>query len=105
MSDEDEWTDLTLTDSLLGLWGKIAVLTEDANQLRKWGVQTHTLAEWAVIIAEEEGELQKEMCEAHFRPAEADYSALRAEAIQVATLALKIARMANARDGERPIHG
>jgi hypothetical protein len=86
------WTDRGLTDSLIGMWGQIAVLAEDARQQLKWGLQTHSPAEWAVIIAEEEGELQKELCEAHF--GRGNLKNLRAEAIQTATLALKIAKMA-----------
>jgi hypothetical protein len=70
---------------------------EDFSQHRKWGVQTHTPAEWSVILGEEEGELAKELCEAHFHhgyPSLDRARRIRDEAVQVATLALKIARMA-----------
>jgi len=68
-----------------------AVRMENERQLGKWGLQTHSPAEWSAIIAEEEGELAKELCEANWRTP--DRVAIRAEAIQVATLALKIAEM------------
>ena len=71
------------------------ILMEDRLQIEKWGVQTHTPAEWGLIYAEELGELCKELCRAHF-DSSVDGRAIRKEAIQAATLALKIAEMAEA---------
>ena len=80
---------------------------ENYDQLRKWGRQEHTVAEWAVILSEEVGELMKELCEEQFRvglnlsddycPEADDYlrhENIQSEAIQVITLAAKIFRMA-----------
>lgn len=71
------------------------VESENARQLRKWGIQTHSPAEWALILAEEEGELARQILGLQFG---GDHYTgtfdLQAEAIQVATLALKIAKMA-----------
>jgi hypothetical protein len=74
------------------------VVAESDRQVAKFGVQRHTPAEWGLIIAEELGELGKELCRAHFDSAP-NPSNLRREAIQVATLALKIAEMASANGG------
>lgn len=68
------------------------VAEESARQVKKWGVQTHTPAEWFLILGEEFGELGQDVCRAHF-DGETRQN-LRREAIQVATLALKIAEMA-----------
>lgn len=89
----------------------VAVAHESMSQILRWGVQEHTVAEWAVILAEEAGELQKEMCEFHFAlklpetRAKADKLLgirlrLYREAIQEATLALKVAEMLGEPDGE-----
>jgi hypothetical protein len=72
---------------------------ESLRQIRKWGVQTHTLAEWALIAGEEFGEAMKEACDLHF-----GYSfdssgsvharvRLRKELLQTVTLLLKMAEM------------
>lgn len=90
MGDE-RWTDKGLA-RLPALSG--AVILEHRRQVSLWGVQTHSPAEWALIFGEEAGELLKEMCEVHFRPSEEARARVRAEAIQAATLALKIAEMA-----------
>lgn len=66
---------------------------ENQRQVEKWGIQTHTPAEWGLIYTEELGELCKELCRAHF-DSSVDVQAIRKEAIQAATLALKIAEMA-----------
>lgn len=65
---------------------------ESFRQIEIWGVQQHTPFEWLTYTAEELGELAKAISEHVYRGAEAvDISK---EAIQVATLALKIAKMA-----------
>lgn len=66
---------------------------ENRRQLEKWGAQTHTPAEWFLIMVEELGELGKEVCSAHF-DSSMNVPAIRREAIQFATVALKIAEMA-----------
>lgn len=64
-----------------------AVTEESKRQLTKWGIQTHTLDRWNTIISEEYGELSTAILEYDLR-------AIYDEAIQVATLSLKIAEMA-----------
>lgn len=67
------------------------ITTEHFSQIRKWGVQTHSAFEWFTYTAEELGSLAKAIGEYEYRngPKERIIS----EAIQVATLALKIAEM------------
>jgi len=91
-------TDLQLKDSWV--WEEVAC--ENRRQINKWGVQSHNIAEWHLIIAEEFGELSKEMLAEHFEGDSynpSDRIALRSrlenEAIQLATLAMKIAEMAH----------
>lgn len=90
MTDK-EWTDrqLATLPVLVDL-----VKRERDRQHGKWGTQTHSPAEWALILQEEEGELARELLGLHFN---GDHYTgpenLEAEAIQVATLALKIAEM------------
>jgi hypothetical protein len=69
----------------------LLVLAESDAQVAKWGLQNHRPCDWTAILAEEFGELAKELLEYHFGGG--DGSKIRAEAIQVATLALKIAEM------------
>ncbi len=66
------------------------VLVENDRQLDKWGVQHHTPFEWLTYAAEL-GELAKAISEHEYR--EGDWRDVVDEAIQVATLALKIAEM------------
>lgn len=68
-----------------------AVGRENARQLQKWGVQKHNLFVWGNFAAEEMGELHKAIAEHHFRNGEAEE--IYKEAIQTATLCLKIAEM------------
>ena len=78
---------------------------EHRRQTDKWGVQTHTVAEWALILAEEEGELAREMLGLHFDGNHfTGYANLRLEAFQVATLALRIAEMARRAENELVTH-
>jgi len=62
---------------------------ESDDQLRKWGIQEHTVFEWLAFLTEEVGELAQSIADTHFR--DGDWMDARDEAIQVATLALKIA--------------
>jgi len=67
---------------------------ENNRQLAKWGIQTHSAFEWLTYTAEELGELAKAIAEHEYRDGEKEEVVL--EAIQVATLALKIAEMYSA---------
>jgi hypothetical protein len=69
----------------------LKVHEENKRQVEKWGVQRHTSFEWLTYTAEELGSLAKAIGEYEHRggPAERVVD----EAIQVATLALKIAEM------------
>lgn len=67
------------------------ILEENRSQLQKWGVQTHTPAEWMLYTTEELGELARAISEYEYR--QGDKENVINEAIQVATLALKIAEM------------
>ena len=64
---------------------------ENLRQISKWGIQEHTAFEWMTITAEEFGSLAKAINEHHCR--KGPKGKVVAEAIQVATLALKIAEM------------
>lgn len=68
-----------------------SIKLEHKSQLSKWGVQTHTLFEWLGYITEELGSLSKAISEYEYRNGR--YDEIYKEAIQVATLALKIAEM------------
>ena len=84
----NEYTDKTLLDGF-GLWELIS--EENRRQLRKWGVQTHSAFEWLTYTTEELGELANAISEYEYRGGERED--VVKEAIQVATLALKIAEM------------
>ena len=64
---------------------------ENVRQLKKWGVQVHASFEWLTYTAEELGSLAKAIGEFEYRDGPA--SKVVNEAIQVATLSLKIAEM------------
>ena len=64
---------------------------ENEHQLRKWGIQTHAPSEWLMFLGEEYGELCQAVLEHQF--ADGNKLAVVEEAIQTATLALKIAEM------------
>lgn len=66
-----------------------AILAERDRQDKKWGYpQENTYCEWASILAEETGELAREMNELNF--GRGDVSRMEAEAVQVAAVALSI---------------
>ena len=64
---------------------------ENDRQLQKWGIQNHTPFEWLTYTTEELGELACAISEAEYRGGKPEDVAK--EAIQVATLSLKIAEM------------
>ena len=67
------------------------VKCESLDQIEKWGIQDRTPFEWMTYLAEEAGELAAAMSEYEYRDGIA--SDVVAEAIQTATLSLKIAEM------------
>ena len=81
------------TDKLLETGGELfgAIRLESQRQIRKWGVQTHSLFEWCNYTTEELGELAKAISEFEYRKGSKED--IYKEAIQVSTLSLKIAEM------------
>ena len=69
------------------------VLDEDRAQVKKWGLQEATMFEWLAYLTEEIGELSEAICDHQYQREDGTPEKVRAEAIQVATLALKIAEM------------
>jgi len=67
------------------------VMVEHIHQIVKWGVQSHTSFEWLTYTAEELGSLAKAIGD--FEHRNGPPQKVVVEAIQVATLALKIAEM------------
>lgn len=67
------------------------VLKEGQRQVAKWGVQTRSGFEWVTYLTEEVGELAEAVSEHRYRGG--SWRDVQTEAIQVATLALKIAEM------------
>jgi len=67
------------------------VFRENHRQLEKWGVQDHLPAEWLMFTAEELGELAQAIGEWNYRCGSVED--VIEEAIQTATLSLKIAEM------------
>ena len=67
------------------------VMQENRRQVEKWGIQDHTPFEWMLYLSEELGELAQAIAENYYRGGSLE--AVVKEAIQVATLALKIAEM------------
>ena len=65
------------------------VLTESDRQLSKWGTQNVTSFEWMTYLTEEVGELAQAINEFEYR--QGCVADIVKEAIQVATLSLKIA--------------
>ncbi len=73
--------------------GKVMLLVdrENARQLKKWGVQDHEPFEWLGFATEEIGETAKAISEFIYRGGSAKN--VVKEAIETATLMLKIAEM------------
>ena len=66
---------------------------EHKRQIEKWGIQSKSPFEWMTNLTEEIGELAKAITELEYNNAYLED--VRREAIQAATLALKIAEMYN----------
>lgn len=84
---------MILTDKALMKWSELnsAIQDENLRQLEKWGVQTRSPFEWLAYTTEELGELSNAISENYYR--EGLVEPVIEEAIQLATLALKIAEM------------
>jgi len=67
------------------------VYAENVRQLEKWGIQDHDPFRWLGFALEELGELSEAISEHTFREGKAED--VVNEAIQTATLCLKIAEM------------
>jgi len=82
-----------LTDKCLkdNHWIIEKVQEENAKQLKKWGIQMHSPFEWIAFAAEELGETAKAISEYEYR--DGPKAHVVDEAIQCATLLLKIAEM------------
>ncbi len=89
----EQYTDEQLTNREK-LFGDIII--EHQKQIRKWDIQTHSLFEWLTYTTEELGELAKAIAENQYR--DGDAVEIYKEAIQVATLSLKIAEMVYIKD-------
>ncbi len=85
---ETMFKDLLLTKDTLNDLIK-DVEKENINQVNKWGIQTHSMYKWVTITAEEFGSIAKAILDE-------DEDRTYKEAIQVATLCLKIAEMIKA---------
>lgn len=83
-----ELTDLGLERDF---WIIKKIVNESMSQILKWGIQTHSSFEWLVYTTEELGSLSKAISEFEYR--NGNKEKVVSEAIQVATLALKIAEM------------
>jgi len=68
-----------------------SVECENLRQVEKWGIQDRSSFEWLTYLTEEVGELAEAISEYEYRGATTED--IFKEAIQVATLALKIAEM------------
>jgi len=93
-----EWKDQQLVK--IGVL-KESVENENFRQIAKWGVQVQSPFEWQVFLMEEVGELSEAICDRVYQRGKDGIHAsgdVYKEAIQVATLALKIAEMASNTD-------
>lgn len=77
------------------------LVKEDEAQINKWGYQTHSFPEWCSILGEEVGELNAAVLR-HIFYEDSPESIFR-EAVQVATLAIKIAVMAHSLIPKNPV--
>ncbi len=92
MNNKDEYARyFTFTDTGISKVDLDLIRTEDACQRIERGDQTHTPDRWMLILSEEMGELSKAVLEAHY---DGDLEDVYCEAVQCATLCLKIAVMA-----------
>ena len=79
----------TYGDQMLNFNFARAVTQEHVNQFNKWGYQEQTLPEWLMFIGEELGEVNEAVAEFMYRGG--DPKEIYNEAIQAATLLLKLA--------------
>ncbi len=82
-----------MKDKCFMLWNRLQKLVKNENhfQLNKWGIQDHTIFEWLAYATEELGELSNAISEHYYR--DGNKQEVIKEAIQTATLSLKIAEM------------
>ena len=82
-----------MKDLLLTNWEKLGglVVAENQRQIAKWGIQDCDPFEWLAFATEELGELSAAIADNHWRGGSTE--AVVKEAIQTATLCLKIAEM------------
>lgn len=85
---QHEYTDKGLINDS---WILKKIINESQLQIMKWGIQTHSAFEWLTYTTEELGSLAKAIGEYEYR--DGTKEKVVSEAIQVATLALKIAEM------------
>jgi NTP pyrophosphatase (non-canonical NTP hydrolase) len=83
-----KWKDQALKNDEL-VFGYI--LLENKKQIEKWGIQNLTPFEWMTFLTEEVGELAQAISELAYR--NGTHREVFNEAIQVATLASKIAEI------------
>jgi len=76
---------------------------ENSRQIKKWGIQDHEPAEWLMFLTEEVGELSEAISEWQFR--NGHERNVFNEAIQTATLAIKIAEMFRIEENKRLVAG
>ena len=79
---------LETIEDLIGM-----VLAENKRQVEKHGVVSKSPYEWLAYLTEEVGEVSDALQSVEYR--NGDWKKVREEAIQVATLALKIAEMSS----------
>lgn len=88
LAQADQDGRLVVPDGMQAPWIK-AILDERDRQDQKWGFpQENTYGEWGCILAEEAGELCKELNELNF--GRGDPGKMETEAVQVAAVALSI---------------
>jgi NTP pyrophosphatase (non-canonical NTP hydrolase) len=79
------------------------IRSENREQLKKWGYQNHSIFEWVTYLTEEVGELAKAVSEREYRDGKTH--CIIDEAIQVATLASKIAVMCMIAEEKKNLSG
>jgi len=77
-------------------WILAKISDENFNQMKKWGIEVRSAFEWLTYTAEELGELAKAILEHEYRDGRVED--VVKEAVQVATLALKIAEIFDRQD-------
>lgn len=81
-----------LTDNCLKRDVAWPLIRDESNaQYKKWGCRQHHMFDWLAFITEENGELSQAMSKYLYRGG--DLEAVMKEAVQAATLAIKVACM------------